>query len=164
MAIQTVGVIGARGKGPQVVKACVATGFTVTLVDQDQEALEQCVAQVLAQASPADQAILKKRIACSTQVADFHGDDLVIVANAADVDLPLLQRTEAALGSYAVIAIDAPSATIDTLAQGLKRPALLVGMGFSETAATLPRGRQTSAETLSLCEVFIHALGLTQAA
>jgi 3-hydroxybutyryl-CoA dehydrogenase len=169
MAIQTVGVIGAGGNGPAIVQACVLAGFSVTLVDQDKALLQHCTAAVGAAlqsraqagqlAEPALAAALK-RIACSTQVADFHGDDLVIVANEdALVQAPqLLQTTEAALGTYALIAIPAQASAIDAQAARLARPGLLIGMRFAASGVALLRGSQTSDQSVALGQAFIDTL------
>lgn len=166
MAIQTVGVIGAKGIGADVARACLAAGFAVTLVDPDRAILqglkddlgarlEAAVAQGTLTA--ADKAATLKRFACSTQVADFHGDDFVIATGCdqSEATARTLRATEAAMGSYAIIASDAPAPAVT----GLTRPDKLIGLRLDNAASPeLVRYPQTSDETYHLVAGFVRAL------
>lgn len=161
--IQTVGVIGTDELACGIVHACVAAGFTVTQVGSDNAALARARTDLAARLA-AGGLTASKRIAWSTQVADFHGDDFIIVADAASVTAQHLRETENALGTYAIIACAADASGIARLAGALVRPDKLLGMRISEPmSATAPveltRGPQTSAATRSLVEAFVTALG-----
>ncbi|MNO92189.1 putative 3-hydroxybutyryl-CoA dehydrogenase [compost metagenome] len=171
MNLQNIGVIGAGTMGNGIAQVCALAGFSVTLIDVSDAALERGMGTVRKNlerqvsketltSAKANRAI--ERIQTSTDYARLQNVDLVIEAATENLELKLriLQQISAQVKADCVIATNTSSLSITELAAKVDQPERFIGLHFFNpvpvmTLIEVIRGLQTSDAT--------HALALAMA-
>lgn len=174
-----VGVIGAGQMGHGVAHVSAAHGYDVTLVDIDQQALDNALEQIQLgldrQAAkhgedPASVGNAMARITSSTDYASLADCDLVIESATENEELKRKIFVELAnhLKPEAWIGTNTSSISITRLATASDRPTKFIGLHFMNPVPAMKlveviRGLQTSEETYNTCCEFAEILGKTVA-
>ncbi|MCY1390919.1 putative 3-hydroxybutyryl-CoA dehydrogenase [compost metagenome] len=171
MNLQNIGVIGAGTMGNGIAQVCALAGFSVTLIDVSEAALERGMGTVRKNldrqvsketltSAKANRAI--ELIQTSTDYARLNDVDLVIEAATENLGLKLriLEQINAQVKADCVIATNTSSLSITELAAKVDRPERFIGLHFFNpvpvmTLIEVIRGLQTSDAT--------HALALAMA-
>ncbi|TPG75460.1 3-hydroxybutyryl-CoA dehydrogenase [Pseudomonas arsenicoxydans] len=172
MNLQNIGVIGAGTMGNGIAQVCALAGFTVTLIDISESALQKALATV---SKNLDRQVAKEtlteeqkhvaldRIRTSTQYDSLKNAQLVIEAATENLDLKLrvLQQIAAQVSTECVIASNTSSLSITQLAASVSQPERFIGLHFFNPVPVMGlieviRGLQTSDAT--------HAIALDMAA
>ncbi len=171
MNLQNIGVIGAGTMGNGIAQVCALAGFSVTLIDVSDAALERGMGTVRKNlerqvsketltSAKANRAI--ELIQTSTDYARLQNVDLVIEAATENLELKLriLQQISAQVKADCVIATNTSSLSITELAAKVDQPERFIGLHFFNpvpvmTLIEVIRGLQTSDAT--------HALALAMA-
>jgi 3-hydroxybutyryl-CoA dehydrogenase len=138
---KTVGVIGGGRMGAGIAQVFAAAGASVTVVERDPAAGAAALDRVrigLGRAAERgrlseDVADILGRVGLAADVTGLPaGADLVVEAVPEDAELKIrvLAAAEAVIGEHTVLATNTSSLSIAGLAEGLRRPASLVGMHF----------------------------------
>ncbi len=176
MTIEHVAVIGAGTMGNGIAHVFAQNGFRVTLIDLDQNRLDQGLATIeknLARQvkkekiTQADQVGTLARIACATDLATSIGDaDLVVEAATENpaVKAALFTSMDQAAPAHAILASNTSSISITTIAAATSRPAQVIGMHFFNPVPVMKlcevvRGLSTSDETYATIESLAEKLG-----
>ncbi|AGZ42433.1 3-hydroxyacyl-CoA dehydrogenase family protein [Actinoplanes friuliensis] len=141
MTPKSVGVVGGGRMGAGIAQVFAAAGSSVTLVEQDSSAgaaARQRLETGLRRAEERgklteDVAQILGRVTLAPDVSALPAEtDVVIEAVPEDAGLKIrvLAAVEAVVGEHTVLATNTSSLSIAGLAEGLKRPAALVGMHF----------------------------------
>ncbi|EIK95462.1 3-hydroxybutyryl-CoA dehydrogenase [Pseudomonas sp. M47T1] len=177
MTLQRIAVIGAGTMGNGIAQVCALSGYTVTLVDISDAALERGLAtlgknlqrqvskETLTQAQ-ADQALT--RIATSTDYARLADAQLVIEAATENLGLKvkILKQIAEQVSDQCVIATNTSSLSVTQLAASVNNPARFIGLHFFNPVPMMAlveviRGLQTSDATHALALQLSGALGKT---
>jgi len=144
--IATVGVIGGGTMGSGIATACLLAGYSVTLVERDDDALDRGAATIagnLAQAvkrGKLDQAqreaILSDSLTLSTSYCDFRDTDLVIEAVFEDMDVKrdVFRQLDGICKPGAILATNTSYLDVNLIAEETKRPEDVVGLHFFSPA------------------------------
>ncbi|KAB0495572.1 3-hydroxybutyryl-CoA dehydrogenase [Pseudomonas vancouverensis] len=177
MNLQNIGVIGAGTMGNGIAQVCALAGFSVTLIDISEGALQKALAtvgknldrQVAKETLTAEQkqsALDKIRI--STDYSSLGQVQLVIEAATENLDLKLrvLQQIAAQVSNDCVIASNTSSLSITQLAASVSQPERFIGLHFFNPVPVMGlieviRGLQTSDATHQLALDMAKALGKT---
>ncbi|MDX1297086.1 MAG: 3-hydroxybutyryl-CoA dehydrogenase [Pseudomonas sp.] len=171
MQIKKVGVVGAGTMGNGIAQVCATAGFSVVMLDLDQQSLERGLQTVSGslerlvrkeQLSPADRESALQRIKSTTDYADLADVDLVIEA-ASEVEkikLAIIQTLDNAVRKDAIIASNTSSMSITKLAAASSAPNRFIGMHFFNPVPVmllveLIRGLQTDDATHQAAEQFV---------
>ncbi len=143
--VDTVGVVGGGTMGQGIVRAFLAAGFPVVLLERDEAALAVSMAKVAehleAQAArgrldarAAD--ARKARLSGAVNTSSLGGCDLVIEAvfEEMPVKKDVLNRLEAVLPPEAIIATNTSYLDIDEMVTGTARPDRVLGLHFFSPA------------------------------
>ncbi|KAA0994774.1 3-hydroxybutyryl-CoA dehydrogenase [Pseudomonas sp. ANT_J12] len=177
MNLQHIGVIGAGTMGNGIAQVCAVAGFSVTLIDISESALQKAVATVgknldrqIAKATLSEEqkrAALDK-IRTSTDYASLKDVQLVIEAATENLDLKLrvLQQIAAQVSAECVIASNTSSLSITQLAASVSQPERFIGLHFFNPVPVMGlieviRGLQTSDATHALALDMATTLGKT---
>ncbi|MEU7905560.1 3-hydroxyacyl-CoA dehydrogenase family protein [Actinoplanes sp. NPDC049118] len=135
-----VGVIGGGRMGAGIAQVFAVAGACVTIVERDPAAgaaaLERVGTGVRRAAErgklAGDAAQVLDRVGLAGEVADLPAADLIVEAVPEDAALKIrvLAAAEAVAGEHTVLATNTSSLSIAGLAEGLRRPAALIGMHF----------------------------------
>ncbi|MCX6865041.1 MAG: 3-hydroxyacyl-CoA dehydrogenase NAD-binding domain-containing protein [Verrucomicrobia bacterium] len=176
-AVTRVAVIGMGSMGVGIAQAVMQAGLPVTVTDADpsalengrqriRESLEKRVAQ--GRLSPERLAAMLPLFSATTDWQEIGQADLVIEAVFEDVAVKrtVLGQVERAVSDHALIASNTSTISLDTLAEGVKRPERFVGLHFFNPAQVMPlleviRRDGTSAETVASALQFAKTLGKT---
>ncbi|WP_166365107.1 3-hydroxybutyryl-CoA dehydrogenase [Pseudomonas akapageensis] len=177
MNLQNIGVIGAGTMGNGIAQICAVAGFSVTLIDVSDAALErgmgtvrknlerQVSKEVLTSAQ-ANRAI--ELIQTSTDYASLQNVDLVIEAATENLELKLriLQQVSAQVKADCVIATNTSSLSVTQLAASVSQPDRFIGLHFFNpvpvmTLIEVIRGLQTSDATHALALALAERVGKT---
>lgn len=174
-----VGVIGAGQMGHGVAHVSAGHGYEVTLVDIDQDALDQALELVRTglerQAAkhgedPASVDAAMARITTSTDYSSLSDCDLVIESATENEELKRKIFVELAnhLKPEAWIGTNTSSISITRLATASDRPEKFIGLHFMNPVPAMKlveviRGLQTSEDTYAQCCEFAEFLGKTVA-
>ncbi|MCL4801701.1 MAG: 3-hydroxybutyryl-CoA dehydrogenase [Burkholderiales bacterium] len=175
MTIKHIGVVGAGTMGNGIAQAYAAKGFSVTMTDVAEAALERGLATIDAslerlvkkeKLAAADKAAALGRIKASTRLADLAEVELVIEAATENLELKLgvfaeLDRT---VPPGTIVASNTSSISITRLAAATKRPDRVIGMHFFNPVPVMQlveliRGLQTSDDTYARVEASAKAIG-----
>ena len=177
MNLQNIGVIGAGTMGNGIAQVCALAGFSVTLIDISENALQKALATV---GKNLDRQIAKEtltpeqklaaldKIRTSTDYASLQGAQLVIEAATENLDLKLrvLQQIAAQVRTDCVIASNTSSLSITQLAASVSQPERFIGLHFFNPVPVMGlieviRGLQTSDTTHALALEMATRLGKT---
>ncbi|KAB0504642.1 3-hydroxybutyryl-CoA dehydrogenase [Pseudomonas moorei] len=177
MNLQNIGVIGAGTMGNGIAQVCALAGFSVTLIDISENALQKALATV---GKNLDRQIAKEtltpeqklaaldKIRTSTDYASLQGAQLVIEAATENLDLKLrvLQQIAAQVSTDCVIASNTSSLSITQLAASVSQPERFIGLHFFNPVPVMGlieviRGLQTSDATHALALEMATRLGKT---
>ncbi|QJI41011.1 3-hydroxybutyryl-CoA dehydrogenase [Pseudomonas sp. ADAK2] len=177
MNLQHIGVIGAGTMGNGIAQVCAVAGFSVTLIDISESALQKAVATVgknldrqVAKATLSEEQKLAAldKIRTSTDYASLKGVQLVIEAATENLDLKLrvLQQIAAQVSAECVIASNTSSLSITQLAASVSQPERFIGLHFFNPVPVMElieviRGLQTSDATHALALDMATTLGKT---
>ncbi|CRL47551.1 3-hydroxybutyryl-CoA dehydrogenase [Pseudomonas sp. URMO17WK12:I11] len=177
MNLQNIGVIGAGTMGNGIAQVCALAGFTVTLIDISESALQKALATVsknldrqVAKATLTEEQkhVALDRIGTSTQYDSLKNAQLVIEAATENLDLKLrvLQQIAAQVSAECVIASNTSSLSITQLAASVSQPERFIGLHFFNPVPVMGlieviRGLQTSDATHALALDMATTLGKT---
>ena len=141
MTINEIGVVGAGTMGNGIAQAFAVKGYTVTMTDVADHALERGLATIDAslerlvkreRLSAADKSATLARVRTSTSLEPLKAADLVIEAATEDLSLKLriFAELDRIAPERAVIASNTSSISITRLAASTKRPDKVIGMHF----------------------------------
>jgi 3-hydroxybutyryl-CoA dehydrogenase len=148
-AIDTIAVIGAGTMGRGIAQLAATSGFSVRIVDADEEALSRGVAAIADMLGvlvekkkllPAERGAALRRLSPAASIEEGVADaDLVVEAVPEEIDL----------------ASNTSSLSIGRIADATRRPSSCVGMHFFNPVPVMPllevvRGDATSEETVSV--------------
>ena len=175
--IERIGVIGAEQMGNGIAHVASVAGYSVQLLDMDQERLDAALATIeknMARQvrrtllSDEDKAAALGRIQTSLDYASFGDCDIVIEAAAEDesVKREIFKTLVPHLGEKTLIASNTSSISITRLATITDRPERFIGMHFMNPVpmmklVELIRGLATSDETFEEVRALAKALGKT---
>lgn len=177
MNVQNIAVIGAGTMGNGIAQICALAGFSVTLIDLSDAALERGMGtlrknlerQVSKETLTAEQAShALERIQTSTDYARLQNVELVIEAATENLELKLriLQQVNAQVKADCVIASNTSSLSITQLAASISQPERFIGLHFFNpvpvmTLIEVIRGLQTSDATHALALALAERVGKT---
>ena len=175
--IEVIGIIGAGQMGNGIAHVSSVAGYSVQLLDMDQERLDAALATIeknMARQvrrtllSDEDKAAALGRIQTSLDYASFGDCDIVIEAAAEDesVKREIFKTLVPHLGEKTLIASNTSSISITRLATITDRPERFIGMHFMNPVpmmklVELIRGLATSDETFEEVRALAKALGKT---
>ncbi|CAG1009215.1 3-hydroxybutyryl-CoA dehydrogenase [Burkholderiales bacterium] len=177
MALQNIGVVGAGTMGNGIAQAFAQAGFTVTLTDVAQSALDKALATITGsferlikkeKMNAEQKAAALARIRTSTALMALKDSDLVIEAATENLGLKLkiFQELDGLLSPGAILASNTSSISITRLAAATGRADRVIGMHFFNPVplmalVELIRGLQTSEATYAAVEAAAKAVGKT---
>ena len=177
MNLQNIGVIGAGTMGNGIAQVCALAGFSVTLIDISESALQKALAtvgknldrQVAKETlTPEQKLAALDKIRTSTDYASLKGAQLVIEAATENLDLKLrvLQQIAAQVNTDCAIASNTSSLSITQLAASVSQPERFIGLHFFNPVPVMGlieviRGLQTSDTTHALALEMATKLGKT---
>ena len=177
MNLQNIGVIGAGTMGNGIAQVCALAGFSVTLIDISESALQKALAtvgknldrQVAKETlTPEQKLAALDKIRTSTEYASLKGAQLVIEAATENLDLKLrvLQQIAAQVSADCAIASNTSSLSITQLAASVSQPERFIGLHFFNPVPVMGlieviRGLQTSDTTHALALEMATRLGKT---
>lgn len=177
MNLQNIGVIGAGTMGNGIAQVCALAGFSVTLIDISESALQKALAtvgknldrQVAKETlTPEQKLAALDKIRTSTDYASLKDAQLVIEAATENLDLKLrvLQQIAAQVSADCAIASNTSSLSITQLAASVSQPERFIGLHFFNPVPVMGlieviRGLQTSDTTHSLALEMATKLGKT---
>ncbi|SEB94832.1 3-hydroxybutyryl-CoA dehydrogenase [Pseudomonas mohnii] len=177
MNLQNIGVIGAGTMGNGIAQVCALAGFSVTLIDISESALQKALAtvgknldrQVAKETlTPEQKLAALDKIRTSTEYASLKGAQLVIEAATENLDLKLrvLQQIAAQVSADCAIASNTSSLSITQLAASVSQPERFIGLHFFNPVPVMGlieviRGLQTSDTTHALALEMATKLGKT---
>ena len=175
--IEVIGIIGAGQMGNGIAHVSSVAGYSVQLLDMDQERLDAALATIeknMARQvrrtllSDEDKAAALGRIQTSLDYASFGDCDIVIEAAAEDesVKREIFKTLVPHLSEKTLIASNTSSISITRLATITDRPERFIGMHFMNPVpmmklVELIRGLATSDETFEEVRALARALGKT---
>jgi len=175
MQIGNIGVVGAGTMGNGIAQAFAVAGFSVTMTDVAQAALDRGLKNVddslerqmkKEKMTAEAKATALGRIVTSTSLDALKGVDLIIEAATENLPLKLdiFGKLDAVAKPEAIIASNTSSISITKLAAATKRPAQVIGMHFFNPVPVMQlveliRGLQTSDETYAATEAASKAVG-----
>jgi 3-hydroxyacyl-CoA dehydrogenase len=163
--LQRVGVLGAGTMGSGIALAFAQNGFSVTVVDSDDGAIERArrtVMETLAyqvRNGRLDQRAaweLGRGITFASDLPSLAQSELVIeaIVERMDAKLEAFRALDAIVSPEAIVATNTSTLDVDQLANAVRNPERFVGLHFFVPANVMPlleivRGKQTSARTLA---------------
>lgn len=146
--MKRVGVVGAGTMGRGIAQVAAFHGLSTTLVDLNQEMLDQAMTLIsksldqLVQRGKIDEVEKQSvidRITVSTSIKDLRTADLVVEAIAERLDLKvnLFAQLEELVSEACIFASNTSSISITSIAAGLKTPSRLAGLHFFNPAPVM---------------------------
>lgn len=146
--IKRVGVVGAGTMGRGIAQVAAFYGVSTTLVDLNQEMLDQAMTLIsksldqLVQRGKIDEVEKQSvidRITVSTSIKNLSAADLVVEAIAERLDLKanLFAELEELVSEACIFASNTSSISITSIAAGLKTPSRLAGLHFFNPAPVM---------------------------
>lgn len=177
MAIERVGVVGFGAMGSGIAQVCAQAGFTVTVREIDQAAIDRgwkavdgSLARIVkgGRMSQEDAAAARGRITATTALADLRTSDLVIeaVLEVAEVKRAVFEELDAVCPASTILCSNTSSLPIIDMAIRTKRPDRFAGLHFFNPAPVMQlveivRALTTSDETVEALRGFVAKLGKT---
>lgn len=154
--IKKVGIVGAGTMGSGIAQLFALYDYAVVLVDTDDSALGQALANIRAHTDPHLWEQVEGRIRTSTALEDVREADLVIEAVYENpvVKKEVLRRLSRICPASAIIATNTSSISINELSPAVFGPARFIGMHFMNPPKAIKlieivKGKKTSEETVS---------------
>lgn len=163
LEIKRISVIGAGQMGSGIAQVAVQAGFSVCLMDQNDELVERGVGRIQhnlrrlvskGKLDEQDLDVILNRLTVSTQLDEASKADLVIEAATENkqVKSQLFQRFDELAPAHTIFASNTSSIPITELAAVTKRPAQVIGMHFMNPVPVMKlieviRGLATNEET-----------------
>ena len=177
--IRRVAVVGAGTMGNGIVHVFAQTGYDVTMIDVQAEALERARATIAGNMdrqikkgtlAEADRDAALGRVATATELAAVSGADLVVEAATENRDLKfrIFREMDAHAPEGAILATNTSSISVTEIAAQTGRPEKVIGMHFMNPVPVMKlveiiRGLATSDETARLVVETSEKLGKTVA-
>lgn len=140
MSIKNIGVVGAGQMGLGIAQVLATSGFVVSLVDVNQEALDKAVQTVrssllkLIEKGKVKDSLesIIERISCFTNLQDLSNCDLVIEAATENenIKLSIFEQLDKICQPSAILATNTSSLSVTKLASKTSRPEKVIGMHF----------------------------------
>ena len=172
-----IGVVGAGQMGNGIAQVAAQSGFSVTLFDVQEPALQKALATM---ASSCDRLIKKqamteaqkkevlRRITITTQMSDLASADFVVEAATENVALKLeiFKNLDSVVRPGVILATNTSSISITKIAAATRRPQLVAGMHFMNPVPLMKlvegiRGLQTSDECFAQVRTLAEKMGKT---
>lgn len=163
--LQRIGVLGAGTMGSGIALAFAQSGYTVTVVDPDDPAIERARRTVMETlAYQVRKGRLDRRVAWemgrsitfASDIGSLSKSDLVVeaIVERLDAKLEAFRAIDAVVSSGAILATNTSTLDVDELAAEVQQPERFVGMHFFVPANVMPlleivRGARTSPETIA---------------
>ena len=177
MAIERVGVAGFGAMGSGIAQVCARAGFSVTVREVDQAAIDRgwksvdgSLARIVkaGRMSEADAKAARGRMRATTTLADLKDSDLVIeaVLEIADVKRKVFEELDRICPASTIFASNTSSLPIMDMAAVTKRADRFAGLHFFNPAPVMQlveivRAITTSDETIETLRGFVQKLGKT---
>ncbi len=175
MQISTIGVVGAGTMGNGIAQACAVAGYSVTMTDISQAAIDRGLKNVdgslerlvkKEKMTAEAKATAMGRIQTSSDLGALASADLIIEAATENLPLKLeiFGKLDALARPEAIIASNTSSISITKLATATKRPSQVIGMHFFNPVPVMQlveliRGLQTSDDTYAAVEAVTKGVG-----
>ncbi len=172
--MEKIGIVGSGQMGNGIAQVCAQFGYSVTMMDVAEKALEKAMATISGscdrlakkgQMTEEKKAQLLKAIRTTTQTSDLRDCDIVIEAATENIDLKIkiFKDLDQQIKSGAILASNTSSISITRLAAATQRPDLVVGMHFMNPVPLMKlvegiRGLQTSDDTFNKTKMFAEKL------
>jgi 3-hydroxybutyryl-CoA dehydrogenase len=179
MTIQRIGVIGGGQMGSGIVHVSAMSGYDVSLLDRDDEAVKAALERVetsldkqigRGKATPEDKAAALKRVTTGTDYQMFADCDLVIESATENEEIKrdILLKLCPVLKPETLIATNTSSISVTRLASVTDRPEQFMGMHFMNPVPAMKlveliRGIATGEETFQAVREVAVSLGKTPA-
>jgi len=177
LAIERVGMAGFGAMGSGIAQVCAQAGFTVTVREVDDAAIQRgwksvdgSLARLVkgGRLSEDDAKAARGRIRATTALADLAGSELIIeaVLEIADVKRGLFQELDRICPPATIFASNTSSLPIVDMAAVTGRPDRFAGLHFFNPAPVMQlveivRAITTSDETIATLRSFVQRLGKT---
>lgn len=174
MKLEKIFVAGAGFMGSGIAQVCAQSGFSVTISDVRQEALDNAVKSIawsvgkLAEKGVVQGAVedIMARIAIATDYSAAAEADLVVEAVFENIDVKreVFLKLDQTAAPHAVLASNTSAIPISLLAGVTKRPQQVIGLHFFSpvpmmAVAEIIRGMDTTDECFALGIEFVRRLG-----
>ena len=175
MKIEKLMVVGAGQMGSGIAQVCASSGFSVTLHDLNDDAVErgkETISSNLQRAvdkgkmSEDEKNAIMSRIVSSTDLNDANDVDLVIeaVVEKMEVKTKLFFELDEIAPSHAILATNTSSLPITEIAAATKRPEQVIGMHFMNPVPVMKlvemiRGLATADDVFETVETLAKQLG-----
>lgn len=179
MAFERIAVVGGGTMGNGIAQTFAQNGFSVTLVDTSQVALDRALATIdksldgfekKGKIDAAGRRATLDRIKTTTEVSNLCDLDLCVEAvfESYDVKAAVLKSVEPALHPHGILASNTSSISITRLAAATARPSRVIGMHFMNPVPRMElveiiRGAQTDAGVVATIVDLCKKLGKTPA-
>ena len=177
MSVQTIAVVGAGTMGTGIAHLAAATGFKVTLIDVNGEALSKAVERIgsgfdrllaKGQISPEAKQAAIGLIATATDYSALAPADLVVEAATenADTKIGIVRAVDKAVRDDTIISTNTSSVSITKLAACVSNPGRFIGLHFFNPVPVMKlvevvRALQTTDATHHAAISISHKLGKT---
>ena len=177
MAIERVGVAGFGAMGSGIAQVCAQAGFSVTVREIDQAAIDRgwksvdgSLARIVksGRMSEDDAKAARARIRATTTLADLRESDLIIeaVLELPDVKRAVFEELDKVCPPRTIFASNTSSLPIADMAAFTKRPDRFAGLHFFNPAPVMQlveivRSITTSDETIETLRAFAQRIGKT---
>ena len=177
MSVQTIAVVGAGTMGTGIAHLAAATGFKVTLIDVNGEALSKAVERIgsgfdrllaKGQISPEAKQAAIGLIATATDYSALAPADLVVEAATenADTKIGIVRAVDKAVRDDTIISTNTSSVSVTKLAACVSNPGRFIGLHFFNPVPVMKlvevvRALQTTDATHHAAISISHKLGKT---
>jgi 3-hydroxybutyryl-CoA dehydrogenase len=177
MSIENVGVIGAGTMGNGIAQVFATSGFNVTLIDINDDALNRGVSAITSSldrmikkelVSEDDKSAALSRISTSTSTDDLGSCQYVVEAATEnpEIKFSILREVDGICPAETIIASNTSSISLTRLAAQTSRPEKVIGMHFMNPVPLMKlveiiRALQTSDDTCRVTEELTLTLGKT---
>lgn len=175
--VKAIGVVGAGTMGHGIAQVFAQAGFTVTLVDVVESALDRARGHIetslarfvsKGKLTVSDRDATLVRLSWATDVDALAGADYIVEAIVENIDTKqtLLRRLDRLTSPHTILASNTSSLSITALGAATGRPEQVLGMHFMNPApimslVELVRGQATSGESMQIARELCAAIGKT---
>ena len=177
MKVEKIGVIGAGTMGNGIAQVFAASGFSVTMVDVNDQALKRGMSAI---AGSLDRLVKKELITeddktrtleavnTTTKLKELEAAEFVVEAATEDPEIKfsILEKVDSICAPEAIIASNTSSISLTRLAAQTKRPEKVIGMHFMNPVPVMNlveiiRALQTDDHTCMVTEELTFSVGKT---